>query len=294
MPSSAGLWAAAHAEGLIDAAASIAGFWPRLDRSPLGSAAGYGVPLPLAREAAARALGFAGIDQVVTTTQNGRGMLEAQVLFWCATAAHDCAKLATDAILFSATEFGWLTLPAEFATGSSIMPQKRNPDLFELTRGRAAALEGDLAALMAIKGKLGSGYHRDFQLLKAPLWRGIDRMAEMLTMLRTVVPRLGVDATRAAAGLAAEVYATDEAIRRVRAGATFRSAYHEVAAEVKQGKAMPAVAPAALLAHRRSTGAMGNIPFVALTTAIRREQRWNAARRRHIDGAMRRLLTVRR
>jgi argininosuccinate lyase len=93
MPSSGGLWAAGYAEGLLDAASGVAGFWHCLDRSPLGSAAGYGVPLPLDREAAARALGFAGVDQVMTTTQNGRGQLEAQILFWCAAAAHQCAKL---------------------------------------------------------------------------------------------------------------------------------------------------------------------------------------------------------
>jgi argininosuccinate lyase len=120
MPSSGGLWAAGYAEGLLDVADGVIGFWSRLDRSPLGSAAGYGVPLPLDRESAARALGFAAIDQVVTTTQNGRGQLEAQVLFWCAAAAHECAKLSTDVILFSADEFGWLMLPAEWSTGSTV------------------------------------------------------------------------------------------------------------------------------------------------------------------------------
>src|SRR5690606_8671959 len=130
-------------------------------------------------------------------------------------------------------EFGWLTLPVELSTGSSIMPQKRNPDLFELTRGRAAALEGDVATIMALKGRLPGGYHRDFQLPKAPLFRGLDRTREMLGMLTTAVPQLGVDAERARMALTPEVYATDEAMRRVREGAPFRRAYREVAAEVK-------------------------------------------------------------
>ncbi|MGH7524763.1 MAG: lyase family protein, partial [Gemmatimonadales bacterium] len=120
MPSSAGLWAAGYAEGLLDAADSINGFWPRLDRSPLGTAAGYGAPLPLSRETAARALGFGGVDLAVTSTQNGRGVLEAEVIFWCCMAAHACAKLSSDVILFSADEFGWLTLPRRWSTGSSI------------------------------------------------------------------------------------------------------------------------------------------------------------------------------
>ena len=122
MPSSAGLWAAGYAEGLLDAADAVLGFWSRLDRSPLGSAAGYGVPLPLVREASARALGFGGIDQVVTSVQGSRGQLEAAALFWCAEAAHQLAKLSADVILFSSDEFGWLTLPTELSTGSSIMP----------------------------------------------------------------------------------------------------------------------------------------------------------------------------
>ena len=117
-----------------------------VDRSPLGSAAGYGVPLPLRREAAARALGFAGLDHNVATVQGGRGKLEAAALFWCTQLGHELARLSQDVILFSAEEFGYLVLPAELATGSSIMPHKRNPDLFELTRARAAALEGDLVS----------------------------------------------------------------------------------------------------------------------------------------------------
>ena len=293
MPSSGGMWAAAYAEGLLDAADAVLGFWPRLDRSPLGSAAGYGVPLPLAREAAAKALGFAGIDQVVTTTQNGRGQLEAQVLFWCGGAAHECAKLATDVILFSSDEFGWLMLPPEWSTGSSIMPQKRNPDLFELTRARAAALEGDLATVMAVKGKLAGGYHRDFQLLKAPLWRGVDRTREMLLMLAATLPHLGVDAARGYAALRNEVFATDEVMRRVRAGTPFRVAYRDVAAALKRGDTMPVASAAALAGARTSTGAMGNLSLGALAQRMRRARRWRLSEQRRFERAIARLTAVR-
>ena len=289
MPSSGGMWAAAYAEGLLDAADGVMGFWPRLDRSPLGSAAGYGVPLPLAREAAAKALGFAGIDQVVTTTQNARGQIEAQVLFWCAGAAHECAKLSTDVILFSSDEFGWLMLPPEWSTGSSIMPQKRNPDLFELTRARAAALEGDLATVMALRGKLAGGYHRDFQLLKAPLWRGIDRTREMLSMLNAALPHLGVDAARGFAALRNEIFATDEVMQRVRAGTPFRIAYRDVAAAVKRGDAMPIPSAATLAAARTSTGAMGNLPLGALAQRLRRASRWRVSEQQRFDRGIARL-----
>ena len=294
MPSSAGLWAAAYAEGLLDAADSVLGLWFRLDRSPLGSAAGYGVPLPLAREAAARALGFDGIDQVVTTTQNGRGQLEAQVLFWCTGAAHECAKLSTDVILFSADEFGWLSLPTAWSTGSSLMPQKRDPDLFELTRARAAALEGDLATVMALKAKLAGGYHRDFQLLKAPLWRGIDRTREMLTVLGAAIPHLGVDAARGMAALRPEVFATDEVMRRVRSGAAFRRAYRDVADEFKRGEPIPTIRGKDVAATRISTGGLGNLPLSALAGRLRTSERWRHSKQRRFGAAIARLLAVRR
>ncbi len=294
MPSSGGAWAAGYAEQLMDAAEAVAGIWPRLDRSPLGSAAGYGVPLPLDRERSARALGFSDCDQVVTTVQGARGQLEAAVLFWCLEAAHPAAKLSADVILFSAEEFGWLVLPNELSTGSSIMPQKRNPDLFELSRGRAALIEGELAALLALKGGLAGGYHRDFQLIKAPLFRGIDRMREMLAMLATAVPRLGVDAERGRELLRGEVLATDEVMRRVTAGTPFRKAYREVAAAVKQGESMPPLSPERIIGARKSLGGLGNLPLTDLARRNAVLRRWQQRERRRFDTAMHRLAGVRK
>lgn len=293
MPSSAGAWAAGHAEQLLDSADAISAVWPRLDRSPLGSAAGYGVPLPLDREASAKALGFGGIDQVVTTVQNARGQLEAAVLAWCCDAAHPLARLSADVILWSSDEFGWLTLPHELSTGSSIMPQKRNPDLFELTRARASALVGDHATVMALKAGLAGGYHRDFQLLKAPLMRGIDRTREMLAMIATAIPRLGVDATRARAALRNEVFATDAVMTQVDAGVPFRRAYREVAARVKRRESVAEPSNAAILAARTSSGGLGNLPIAALQRRSRAAGRWTDRERRRFDAAMERLVTGR-
>lgn len=292
MPSSAGAWAAGYAEQLLDAAEAIAGPWPRLDRSPLGSAAGYGVPLPLDREAAAAALGFAGLDLTVTSVQAARGQLEAAVLAWCLDAAHPLARLAADVILFASDEFGWLHLPEAFSTGSSIMPQKRNPDLFELTRARAAALTGDLATVLAIRSGLPGGYHRDFQLLKAPTIRGTDRLREMLAMLAVAMPHLGVDAARARAAMRNEAFATDEAMRRVRAGEPFRRAYRDVAAAVKAGAPVPAPSDAALLDARRSTGGLGNLPLEVLRGRRTAARRWNRRMRSRFDRAMALLMGV--
>ena len=196
-------------------------------------------------------------------------------------------------ILFSSDEFGWLMLPPEWSTGSSIMPQKRNPDLFELTRARAAALEGDLATVMALKGKLAGGYHRDFQLLKAPLWRGVDRTGEMLSMLNAAIPHLGVDAARGFAALRNEIFATDEVMRQVRTGVPFRVAYRGVAAAVKRGDAMPVASAAVLAAARTSTGAMGNLPLGALAQRVRRASRWRISEQKRFDGAIVRLIATR-
>ena len=289
MPSSVALWAGALAEGLLDTLEELPALWQRLDRCPLGSAAGYGVPLPLKREVTARALGFGGLDRNVATVQNGRGKLEAAVLGWCGQLAHELSRLAVDAILYSAEEFGYLILPAELATGSSIMPHKRNPDLFELTRARAAALDGDLVSLLLLKGKLGTGYHRDFQLLKEPLFRGLDRTAQMLAMLATAVPLLAVNRERCKDALAGGALATDEVMRRVEEEVPFRRAYREVAAAIRRGETFEPPSGSAIVARRRSTGGLGNVGLLEAGRRVRAARRWQRAERRRFDAAMRRL-----
>src|SRR5215210_7527696 len=272
MPSSVGLWAGAFAEGLLDTIESLPAVWTRVDRSPLGSAAGYGVPLPLQRSVAARALGFAGLDLNVASVQGGRGKLEAAVLFWCTQLGHDVARLCQDIIVFSGEEFGYLTLPADLATGSSIMPHKRNPDLFELTRGRGSAVEGDLLAVLQIKAKLSGGYHRDFQLLKEPLMRGLERTRAMSESVTHALPKLGVDPERSTAALAGGALATDEVMRRVEAGRPFRRAYHEVAAAVGQGESFESPSSKEIIARRGSTGGLGNLGLPELKKRIRQSR----------------------
>jgi argininosuccinate lyase len=289
MPSSVGLWAGAYAEGLLDTIESLEDVWARVDRSPLGSAAGYGVPLPLRREVAAKALGFAGLDRNVATVQGGRGKLEAAVLFWCTQLGHEVARLAQDVILYSAEEFGYLSLPAELATGSSIMPHKQNPDLFELTRGRAAALESDLAAVLQLKSKLSSGYHRDFQLLKEPLIRGLDRTEMTLSALAGAVPRLGVDRERCAVALAGGVLATDEVMRRVEEGAAFRVAYRDVGAALRRGESFATPPASRIVARRRSTGGLGDLGLDEATARARKARHWGERERGRFERAMGRL-----
>ncbi len=289
MPSSVALWAGALAEGLLDTAEELPALWRRVDRSPLGSAAGYGVPLPLPRERVARALGFSGIDRNVASVQNGRGKLEAAVLFWCTQAGHELARLSTDVILYSAEEFGYFVLPAAFTTGSSIMPHKRNPDLFELTRARVAAVEGELAGVMALKARLGSGYHRDFQLLKAPLFRGLDFTGEMLAMLPRAIAALEVDRERCVAALRGGALATDEVMRRVEAGEPFRRAYRAVADELGAGATYTAPSAADIIRRRSSTGGIGDPGLREAAARVRAARRWSRAERQRFERAMARL-----
>ncbi len=290
MPSSAGLWAAAFAEGLLDTVETLPALWAHVDRSPLGSAAGYGAPLPLNREAAARALGFGAVEPNVAMVQNGRGKLEAGVLFWCVQLGHELSRLSSDVVLYSGEEYGLLRIPAAFATGSSIMPHKRNPDLFELTRARAAALEGDLAQVLALRGKLGSGYHRDFQLLKEPVIRGLGRTGAMLDMLARAVPALEADPARGRSALQGGVLATDEVMRRVEAGTPFRAAYRQVAAALERGERFPGPSAGMLLARRRSTGGIGRLGLAAAWRRVGRARRWAERERRRFHGALDRLL----
>lgn len=229
MPSSVPLWAGGFATELRDDAEGLAAARRRLDRNPLGSAAGYGVPLlPLDREATRASLGFAEVHEPVTAVQLSRGKAEAQVLFEIVLLMQDLGRLASDLVLFSMRELGFVTLPAAMTTGSSIMPQKRNPDVFELVRGRSATAVACLNEVLGITAKLPSGYHRDLQLLKAPLFRGIDLARETLAVM---APALAGVRFREGIALEPELYAAEAAYRMVmEEGIPFREAYRRVAA----------------------------------------------------------------
>jgi argininosuccinate lyase len=228
MPSSVPLWAGGFAAELRDDALGLEACSRRIEKNPLGSAAGYGVPrLPVDREATRRDLDFAEVQEPVTAVQLSRGKAEAQVLFEIALLMQDAGRLAADLVLFATSEFGFVSLPASMTTGSSIMPQKRNPDVFELVRGRTATAQGCLVEALAVAAKLPSGYHRDLQLLKAPLFRGIDLAGETLAILAAALPevRFHPERIRLDPGL----NAAEEAYRLVlEEGIPFREAYRRV------------------------------------------------------------------
>src|SRR5262249_5141436 len=209
-----------------------AGAW--IDKTPLGSPAGCGVPLlPTDREPPAPRLAFAGAQEPVTAVQLSRGKAEAQVLFEVALTQQDLGRLAADLVLWSSRELGFVTLPEEMTTGSSIMPQKRNPDVFELVRGRSATAQACLLEALAITAKLPSGYHRDLQLLKAPLFRGLDLARDTLEIMAAAIGGVRFRADRIR--LPPELGATEEAYRLVlEEGLTFRDAYRKIAARYRE------------------------------------------------------------
>ena len=233
MPSSVPLWADGFAAEIRDDAEALRHVHRRLGRNPLGSAAGYGTPgLPLDREATREKLGFASVQEPVTAVQLSRGKAEAELLFHVTVLLQDAGRLAADVLLFYTEEFGFVRLPEAFTTVSSIMPQKRNPDVFELIRGRSATAQACLLEALAICAKLPSGYQRDLQLLKFPLFRAIDLALETLGILPGALDALSFRTERIR--LDPAIHAAEEANRLVvREGIPFREAYRRVAAKLK-------------------------------------------------------------
>ncbi len=233
MPSSVPLWAGGFGAELRDDAEGLRQVQRRLGRSPLGSAAGYGTPgLPLAREATRAKLGFAAVQEPVTAVQLSRGKAEAELLLQIALLMQDLGRLAADVLLFYTQEFGFIELPDAFTTGSSIMPQKRNPDVFELIRGRSATAQACLIEALAICAKLPSGYQRDLQLLKFPLFRSIDIAQQTLGILPAALDAMKFRTERIA--LDPAIHAAEEANRLVVSeGIPFREAYRRIGAKLK-------------------------------------------------------------
>jgi argininosuccinate lyase len=229
MPSTVALWCGAFDEAFDDAAAGLRGVRRRIDKNPLGSAAGYGTPgLPLDREATTKRLGFAATQSPVTAAQLSRGKAEASLLFEITLLLGDIGRMATDLLLFYTQEFAYITLAPDVTTGSSIMPQKRNPDVLELLRASQATAQACLDETLMITAKLQSGYQRDLQRLKAPLFRGIDLAVDSVDIMAYVLNGLAFVPDRIE--LDPGIFATEEAYRLVtEEGMPFRRAYREVA-----------------------------------------------------------------
>jgi argininosuccinate lyase len=236
MPSTVALWARGFSAEIRDDAEGLRQCRRRIGKNPLGSAAGYGTPnLNVSREATRRRLGFAENQEPVTAVQLSRGKAEAQLLFEITLLAQDTGRLAADLLLFYTQEFGFVSLPEEFTTGSSIMPQKRNPDVFELIRGRSAVAQAALFEVLGITQKLTSGYHRDLQLIKQPLFRAIDSCRQTLDILPSALDgvRFKPENIRLDPGINAAAEANALVARE---GIPFREAYRRVADKLKDPK----------------------------------------------------------
>jgi argininosuccinate lyase len=235
MPSSVALWAGGFAAEIRDDAEGIAAARRRAAMSPLGSAAGYGVPgLPIDRESTRRMLGFGSVQEPVTAVQISRGKAEATLVFELTLLLQDLGRLAADLLLFYTQEFAFVQLPAGMTTGSSIMPQKRNPDVLELVRGATATLQGALVEVLALPAKLPSGYQRDLQRMKGPLFRAIDVAGESCAVMAHLLA--GVRFRPENIRLDPGIHAATRANRLVvEEGISFREAYRRVARELAGG-----------------------------------------------------------
>jgi len=290
MPTTVGHWAASHAEALRDGQRALRFAFDEADASPLGSAAGYGVMLPLDRAYVAKLLGFSRVQRNTLRVQSCRPRLEAAVLSSLTLLARDLGVLAWDLSLFTTAEFGFLTLSDSFTTGSSIMPQKKNPDVVELTRARAALFPGWLNQVLAI-GALPSGYHRDYQLTKGPLFAALDAMALMLDVAARLPAALSVNPARCAAAVTEDLLATHRAVALVREGVPFRAAYRTVAESARARTGAPR--PVTDVPLPGYPGAPGRPDWTGAAADAARERAWERSRRRILDAAWSGLLARR-
>ena len=280
MPSTFGLWAAAFAEGLLEELEALQAVYGRLDRCPLGSAAGFGVPLPIDRALTARLLGFSRVQRSPIDVQNSRGRHETAALQWAASVGGVLEKFLWDVSLYSTEEFGFLKLPDAYTTGSSIMPQKKNPDVVELARGRCRELRGAAGLVQELASGLPSSYHRDFQLLKRPLITALRGAEDLFTVLKPLLPALAVRAERTAEATSDELYAAHHAYVLVQGGLPFREAYRKVAQQLQEGTFAPD--RAALTATH--LGGAGNLALDDLAAELAAARGWLEARQQiHAD-----------
>ena len=256
MPSTLGLWAGAFSEQLLDDYHLLMAAWDLTDQCPLGAAASYGVPLPLDREYTSKLLGFSRLHRNPLGANNSRGKIEAATLDALDHLCLTISKLAQDLILFSLPEFGYFSLPDELTSGSSIMPQKKNPDGLELLRARSASLGGWALQAKNIIRSLPSGYNRDFQDTKEPFLRGLRTGLECVGITELTIEKLVVHPDKLKQGFLPEIYATDDAIALVEQGMTFRDAYRQVGLNIDQ---VGDRNPHDLLARRTSAGYAGNL-----------------------------------
>lgn len=260
MPSSIGLWAGAWVEELLDGLQNLRQCYVIFDQSPLGSAASYGTPLPLDRELTARLLGFSKVQSNVLYANNSRGKLEGLILSALEYIGISLSSIAQDILLFSLPEFGYFSLPSELCSGSSIMPQKKNPDVLELIRSRSATLSGYARTVRDVQRSLPSGYNRDLQDTKAPFLKGVELSNLSLKVMALSIGRLEIHRQNLRDAFTDEIFATHSAMELVQQGVPFRDAYREVGLSLESGSyGAPAMEPEEVILKKTHVGGTGTL-----------------------------------
>lgn len=239
MPSSFGLWFGAYAESLADDALFLQAAWRMTNRNPLGSAAGYGSSFPLNRQLTTDLLGFDSMDYNVVYAQMGRGKTERNVAFAMATIAGTLAKLAFDACLFNSQNFAFVRLPKECTTGSSIMPHKKNPDVFELIRAKSNKLQALPQQITLIMNNLPVGYFRDLQIIKEAFLPAFGELKDCLAMTAYIINRIEVNADILDNPVYDPMFSVEEVNRLAASGVPFRDAYKQVGLDIEAGRFTP-------------------------------------------------------
>ena len=254
MPSSFGLWLGAYAESLVDDMSMLLAAYRMVNRNPLGSAAGYGSSFPLNRTMTTELLGFESMDYNVVYAQMGRGKMERTVSFALASIAGTIAKLAFDACLFNSQNFGFIKLPDECTTGSSIMPHKKNPDVFELTRAKCNKLQALPQQIILISNNLPSGYFRDYQILKELFLPAFAELKECLRMTTYIISRLTVNTHILDDPRYLPMFTVECVNELVLQGVPFRDAYKQVGLDFEAGKFQHSME-----VHHTHEGSIGNL-----------------------------------
>lgn len=260
VPSSVGMWFGGFAEAMIDNLMSLNATLKLVDANPLGTAAGYGVNLPLDRELTTKALGFSRIQLNPIYSQNSRGKFEIAVLSALSQCLLDIRRYCWDISLFSTQEFDFVSLPDEMTTGSSIMPNKRNPDLVELMRGAYAPVQGAMTELQSLLS-LPSGYQRDLQLTKGPLLKAVKTALQTLMLFPQLVKGSQFKRDKLSAAIDTPMYATDLAVELSAKGVPFRDAYQQVAG---QYATLSQRTPQQSIEQRSSPGACADLRLCCL------------------------------
>ena len=254
MPSSFGLWFGAYAESLVDDMQYLLAAWKMTNRNPLGSAAGYGSSFPLDRQKTTDLLGFDSMDYNVVYAQMGRGKTERNVAFSMATIAGTISKLAFDACMFNSQNFGFVKLPDNCTTGSSIMPHKKNPDVFELTRAKCNKIQALPSTIMMIMNNLPSGYFRDLQIIKEVFLPAFDDLKDCLQMTAYIINRMKVNEHILDNPIYDNMFSVEEVNRLAREGMPFRDAYKKVGLDIEAGNFTPDKN-----IHHTHEGSIGNL-----------------------------------